>query len=331
MLDVPPPVPIPTNRATALLRSPRFQGHDTGDHVENPGRLAAIEAALATSDYLEGRPEIFFDLASLEALARVHDERYLALLDEVTGQGGAWLTQDTIVLPDSYEVARLASGAAIAGVDAVLGGQARRVFGLVRPPGHHATPAHGMGFCLLNHVAVAAAHALARGLERVAILDWDVHHGNGTQDIFYASDRVLVCSVHQSPLYPGTGASGERGRGKGEGYTINVPLPPGQGDDVYRSVFADIFLPATRAYQPDLILISAGFDAHRTDPLGSMRLTEAGFAELAALTVDLAEAVCSGRVVAMLEGGYDPPALARSVIAVIHALDGAEPTHLPNA
>ncbi len=221
-------------------------------------------------------------------------------------------------------MATLAAGAAIAAVDAALDGLAPRSLALVRPPGHHATPTRGMGFCLINSVAVAAAHALARGLERVLIIDWDVHHGNGTQDAFVESDRILYCSVHQSPLYPGTGAASERGRGRGEGFTLNIPLPPGQGDDVYRRAFDDRLLPAARAYRPELVLVSAGFDAHRADPLAGMRLTEAGFADLARRADDLADGCAGGRLVAVLEGGYDPDALARSVATVLRVLDGAE-------
>ncbi len=309
-------------RPTALLRSPRFHGHDTGSHPENPTRMAAIDAALVAVGEPTNRPDVPFDLASFAALARVHDERYVERLRDLTDRGGAWLDNDTMLGPDSLETARLVSGAVIAGVEAVTTGTAPRAFILGRPPGHHATSSRGMGFCLLNHVAVGAAHALARGPERIAVVDWDVHHGNGTQDIFYESNRVLVCSVHQSPLYPGTGAGAERGHGQGEGFNLNVPLPARQDDAVYEAVFREVILPAVRAFGPDLILISAGFDAHRADPIGGMRLTESGFATLATLVTDLADAICGGRVVAVLEGGYDPPALARSVIAVLDAVDG---------
>jgi len=313
--------PRPT-RTTALLRSPRFQGHDTGGHPENPTRMAAIDAALVAAGEPANRPDIPFHLAPVQALARVHDSGYLEGLQDLTDRGGAWLDHDTMLGPDSLETARLVSGAVIAGVEAVAAAAAPRAFILGRPPGHHATPSRGMGFCLLNHVAIGAAHALTLGPERIAIVDWDVHHGNGTQDIFYETDKVLVCSVHQSPLYPGTGAASERGQGLGEGFNLNLPLPARQDDMVYESVFREAILPAVRAFGPDLILISAGFDAHRADPIGGMRLTESGFATLASLVTDLADDMCGGRVVAVLEGGYDPPALARSVIAVLDALDG---------
>lgn len=182
-----------------------------------------------------------------------------------------------------------------------------------------------MGFCLINNVAVAAAHALARGLERVAIVDWDVHHGNGTQDIFYDSNRVLLCSAHQSPFYPGTGSAQEVGTGAGRGFTVNAPLAAGQGDGVYARVFDEIFLPRLRDERPELVLISAGFDAHHDDPIGGMRLTDEGFAALAARVVAVANACAQGRVVAILEGGYDPPALGRCVASVLRILDGGAP------
>jgi len=284
--------------------------------------MAAIDDELTRAGLLDDRPAVPFGPADLDAVARVHNPRYIAALHDLAAGGGAWLDADTMVAPDSVAVALLAAGAAIAAVDAALDGHAPHAFALVRPPGHHATPRRGMGFCLLNSVAIAAAHALDRGLQRVLIVDWDVHHGNGTQDAFETDPRVLFCSLHQSPLYPGTGAATERGRGAGEGFTINVPLRAGGGDDLYRHVFDERFLPAARAYRPELVLVSAGFDAHAADPLGGMRLTESGFADLTHRVVDLATESAAGRVVAVLEGGYDPAALARGVAATLRVLDG---------
>jgi acetoin utilization deacetylase AcuC-like enzyme len=315
---------------TALYRSSVFRKHDTGAHPENAGRLAAIDDALARHDLLGGRPDIPFAAASDEDLARVHDPRYIAGLRQFAADGGGWLDADTAVTPRSFDVAALAAGAGIAAVDAVLDGQARHGFVLARPPGHHATPTRGMGFCLFNTIAVAAAHARSRGMERVLIVDWDVHHGNGTQDAFYDTDAVLFCSSHQFPHYPGTGSATERGEGRGEGYTINVPLRAGADDATYAKVFDEVFLPAARAYEPQMVLVSAGFDAHADDPLGDMRLTASGFGALARRVATLADDHADGRLVAFLEGGYDRPALAASVLATLAALDGDDAS-LPDA
>jgi acetoin utilization deacetylase AcuC-like enzyme len=317
-----PPNQQPGRERTALFRSLAFREHETGDHPENAGRLRAIDSALEGLDLLADRPQIPFHAAPDDVLARVHDPRYIAGIREFAAQGGGWLDADTPVGARSVEIAALAAGAGVAAVDAALEGRARHGFVLARPPGHHATPSRGMGFCLFNTIAIAAAHALARGLDRVLIVDWDVHHGNGTQDAFFETDKVLFCSVHQWPLYPGTGAASERGVGRGAGYTINVPLAPGANDDAYMEVFDQVILPAANAFGPQIVLISAGFDAHANDPLGGMLVTERGFANLARRIVGVAETHADSRVVAFLEGGYDPPALATSVVATLAALDG---------
>lgn len=314
-------MPTPT-RATALLRSLRFLDHDTGDHVENAVRLPAIDAELERQDLINGRPDIAFGPADVADVERVHNPWYVEAIERAAESGGGWLDHDTYLSPASFDVAMLAAGAAVAAVDAALDGRVNRSFAIVRPPGHHATPERGMGFCLLNNVAVAAAHALARGLTRVLIVDWDVHHGNGTQDAFYASDQVLFFSTHQYPFYPGTGAANETGLGKGEGYTINVPLSAGQRDETYLRLFDERLLPAAQRYRPELVLISAGYDAHALDPLGGMRLTESGFAALTDRLSTLAADHANNRLIAILEGGYDPPALARSVAATLRVLDG---------
>jgi acetoin utilization deacetylase AcuC-like enzyme len=319
-----PPNRQPGRERTALFRSLAFREHDTGGHPENAGRLVAIDAALERLDLLGNRPDIPFTAAPDDILARVHDPRYIAGIREFSAQGGGWLDADTPVGASSVDVAALAVGAGVAAVDAALDGRVRRGFVLARPPGHHATPTRGMGFCLFNTVAVAAAHALSRGLERVLIVDWDVHHGNGTQDAFYQTDKVLFCSVHQWPLYPGSGAASERGAGRGVGYTINVPLAPGANDAAYTEVFEKDISPAANDFRPQIVLISAGFDAHANDPLGSMLVTERGFGDLARRVVQIADEHADGLVVAFLEGGYDPPALAASVVATLAALDGDE-------
>jgi acetoin utilization deacetylase AcuC-like enzyme len=314
--------PEPTR--AALYRSLRFGDHDNGAHPENAGRLVAIDAALERLDLLRDRPTIPFASASEEVLARVHDPGYIAGLRDFAARGGGWLDGDTYVGPASFNVATLAAGAGLAAVDAALDGSARRGFVLARPPGHHATPRRGMGFCLFNSIAIAAAHALDRGLARVLIVDWDVHHGNGTQDAFYETDAVLFISTHQSPLYPGTGSVSERGAGRGEGYTINLPLAAGSDDEVYTEVFDQVVLPAARAYRPELVLVSAGFDAHAGDPLANMRLTESGFAALARRVAAVADEHADGRLIAFLEGGYDPVALAASVVAALAVFDAED-------
>ncbi|MGC4193234.1 MAG: histone deacetylase [Thermomicrobiales bacterium] len=308
--------------ATAVVRDPQtFVGHDTGDHPESPGRIIAIERTLAASGLLHDRPLPAYSPASDEAILRVHTPSLLARLEALTAQGGGWIDGDTVVGPDSLATTRAAAGAAIAAVDAVLDGIAPRAFVLGRPPGHHATPNGSMGFCLLNSMAIAAGHAIARGRERIAILDWDVHHGNGTQDTFYGRRDVLFCSLHEWPLYPGTGSATETGAGAGEGTTVNVPLPAGSGDPEYLDALDSIALPAIEAFTPDLLLVSAGFDAHWRDPLARMQVTTEGFAAFAARAVNLAERCCHGNLVAVLEGGYDRDALGASVAATIAAFD----------
>jgi acetoin utilization deacetylase AcuC-like enzyme len=253
----------------------------------------------------------------------VHEPEYIDALERAAEQGGGWIDNDTYMGPDSVEVAALAAGAATAAVDAALSGASPRSFVLARPPGHHARPMIGMGFCLFDTIAVGAAQALAQGIERIAIVDWDVHHGNGTQEIFYESDQVFFASIHQWPLYPGTGVAKEVGYGRGDGFTLNVPLAAGAGNERYLNVLDEQILPSLRAYQPELVMVSAGYDCHRDDPLGSMLVDEDGFAAMTERLLDLADETASGRVVLVLEGGYDPPALARSVARTIQVLDGA--------
>jgi acetoin utilization deacetylase AcuC-like enzyme len=313
----------PTRR-TALYRSSAFLGHDTGAHVEHPSRSQAIEAALSSSGLLTDRPLPSFGPATLEQVERVHDPRYVQALSLLADRGGGWIDSDTMCAPDSLGVALLAAGAGVAAVNDVLDGAVQTAFALGRPPGHHATNVRAMGFCLINNVAVTAAQALARGLERVAIVDWDVHHGNGTQDIFYERGDVLFCSVHHyGHFYPGTGAANERGTGAGDGFTLNAPLRAGTGDTEYLRVFDELILPKLNAYQPELILVSAGFDAHERDPLGGMRVTARGFAGMAERIVRAAQTSGHERIVAVLEGGYDLAGLSESVCAVVETLDNA--------
>jgi acetoin utilization deacetylase AcuC-like enzyme len=231
---------------------------------------------------------------------------------------------DTPTSSRSFEAALRAAGGTLAAVDAVMAGAADNGFALVRPPGHHAVPERAMGFCLFNNVAVAAAHLrAAHGLERVLVVDWDVHHGNGTQDAFYADSHVLFMSSHQYPFYPGTGSAREVGRGEGEGFTLNVPLPSGCGDAEYLQAYLEVVEPVARQFRPEFVLISAGFDAHARDPLAEMEVSERGFAGLARLVARIARDVCGNRLVAVLEGGYDLAALGESVATVLDELGGA--------
>jgi acetoin utilization deacetylase AcuC-like enzyme len=306
---------------TIVLTDPKFLDHDPGPgHVESPARLDAIMGELARSPVAGvgiETPRAATD-AEIEA---VHQPGYRARLARLRGEY-AELDADTAVSPGSWEAATLAAGAAVGAVEAVMQGRAANAFALVRPPGHHARPAEAMGFCLINNAAVAAAAARRAGAERVMIVDWDVHHGNGTQEIFAARDDVLYTSVHQYPFYPGTGAAEEIGVGPGKGATVNCPLPGGQDDADYGVVFHDLFLPVGRAFAPDLIIVSAGFDAHARDPLAEMGVTERGFAAMASSLIQLAEGSCGGKLVLLLEGGYDLGALASSVRATLEVLTG---------
>jgi acetoin utilization deacetylase AcuC-like enzyme len=305
---------------TAILHDRVFLGHDTGDHVERAARMAAIDTILQRQKLLTNRPTVPFAPASDEAILRVHSPRLLTTLQTIADSGGAWIDADTVVQPDSLNQVRMAVGGALNAVDALLAGTIDRAFLLARPPGHHATPTRAMGFCLLNTAAIAAEHALAHGAERVAILDWDVHHGNGTQDAFYGRSDVFYCSLHQSPFYPGTGLASETGTGAGRGTTLNIPLPAGTDGETYLELVREVVVPALDQFAPDLLIISAGYDAHEDDPLGSLELTDEDFADLMREATSLADRH-GGRLLVVLEGGYDVQALARCVAGAIDVLD----------
>jgi acetoin utilization deacetylase AcuC-like enzyme len=307
--------------ATLLLTDPLFLQHDPGHgHPESPARLQRVLGALASTP-VGGTVMAAPRSATGEELASVHTPELLAYLGRLSGHQ-AQIDPDTQVSPDSVDAARLAAGASAQAVEEVMAGRARNAFALVRPPGHHAEPGRAMGFCLFNNVAVAAEAGRRLGAERVLVLDWDVHHGNGTQAAFYSRRDVMYQSVHQFPYYPGTGAAPEVGVGEGEGYTLNVGLPGGNSDADYGMIFEELFLPVAEAYRPQLILVSAGFDPHHHDPIGGMDVTERGFAAMCASMKSLAERVCDGRLVLLLEGGYSLEGLSQSVHACVEVLAG---------
>jgi acetoin utilization deacetylase AcuC-like enzyme len=304
---------------TQLITHPACLDHDPGTyHPENPRRLQAVLAGLADTRFA-GLERVAAPRASDDALCLVHPRAHVeAMLGAIPPMGRHQIDGDTIVSPGSEDAALRAAGAAIAGVDAVCEGRARNAFAAVRPPGHHAEAAQAMGFCIFNNVAVAALHARVRhGLRRVAVIDFDVHHGNGTQHMFEADRDLFYASSHEWPLYPGTGAAAERGS---FGNIVNAPLPGGSDGVAFRKAFEGRILPALDAFAPELVLISAGFDAHEADPLASLRLDETDFAWVTRALMDVAARHAGGRVVSVLEGGYDLDALAASAAAHVEAL-----------
>jgi acetoin utilization deacetylase AcuC-like enzyme len=312
-----------------LVDHPLFaEHHAPAGHPERVERLHAARAAVARAELELHRLELTARSATSEELARVHTQRYLAELDQAAGRSG-YFDADTYYTDASVAAARTASGAALVLTDSLLDGDARFGVALLRPPGHHARADGAMGFCLLNNVAVAAAHARARGLERVAIVDFDVHHGNGTQEIFYADPSVLYVSLHQFPFYPGSGAADETGRGDGRGFTVNVPLSAGASDTVYGAAIERIVAPVLEAYRPELLLFSAGFDAHRRDPLAQMQMSEHGFKLLVRRT--LAAVGPQIGVGLLLEGGYDLLGLSSSLTATLEGLDEGALSRIPEA
>jgi acetoin utilization deacetylase AcuC-like enzyme len=310
--------------STAFVTDSRYAVHTLDGHPEHAGRLVAVQQAL-DDRFFEGHlVRLEPQWADDESLLAVHTPRYLALLEKTSElDAPALLGADTYVVPQSYEIARLAVGGVLRAVDAVLCGEAENALAAIRPPGHHATPSMGMGFCLLNNVAVAARYAQrVHHIERVLIVDYDVHHGNGTQDTFYADPTVLYISTHQFPLYPGTGGVGEVGALDGTGYTLNIPLSPGVGDVGYTGVFDEIIIPAARRFVPKLILVSVGFDAHWADPLAGMRLSLTGYDRLARVLVATARELCEGRIVFVMEGGYNLDVLGNGWANVGRVLSG---------
>jgi acetoin utilization deacetylase AcuC-like enzyme len=310
---------------TALVTSSAYAKHDLADHPENAARLRAIEIELDNSGLRQRLLPLAPRPATRAQITAVHTEEYVEALERAMAQAPAYVDHaPTYIVPESFETALLAAGGAVRAVDAVLDNEAQAAFALIRPPGHHAVPDAAMGFCLFNNAAIAARHAQARGRERVLIVDFDVHHGNGTQDAFYADPSVLFISTHQygAGFYPGTGAADETGVGPGKGFNLNVPLPPGGGDKGFGRIATDIVAPAADRFAPQLLIISAGFDAHWRDPLARLQLSLAGYARWMRALCEIAARHCGGQIVLTLEGGYDLPALCGGVRTVFQVLLG---------
>jgi len=308
--------------SVGYVYDPVYLEHDTGQHVENARRLVAIMTCLEESGLKERLEYIRPRAATADEVALVHSPERIARIQIMAKQGGGWLDPDTVMSAESHRAALYAAGGLIRATEVVLdrGGS---VFALVRPPGHHATSNQAMGFCLFNNVAIATRYAQSRyGLERIAIIDFDVHHGNGTQDIFYEEPRVLYISAHEYPLYPGTGTMEETGSGDGKGTTINIPLPAGSCDNEYLYAFEQVIVPAVRRFTPQLVLVSAGYDPHWSERLAMMEVSVTGFARMTGVIKGLADELCDGRLVFALEGGYPLDSLAASVRATFDVLLG---------
>ncbi len=307
---------------TVLATHERYVEHDLQGHPEHAGRIRAIWERLKVSGLTEQMEQITPQMVTDEQILAVHTQRYLEAFNLVAHeQGMVRFDSDTYAFPESPEIARLSAGGVVAVVDAILNDEANNGLALVRPPGHHAIPTRAMGFCLLGNIAIGAKHAInAHKLRHVMIVDFDVHHGNGTQDMLYGDDNVLFISLHQYPFYPGSGGINETGKGRGRGFTLNIPLKNGHGDNNYARLFEEIIWERAREFEPDIIMVSAGFDAHWIDPLASMNLSLTGYAHITQQLIDMAEEFCDGKIAFVLEGGYDLQALSYGIANVAHAL-----------
>ncbi len=311
-------------RKTAVYRNDLFLAHQPGaGHVESPDRLRVIYDELDQPEVGSGLVYPVFEPASPEIIALNHSRELVERVAETGGRHHDYLDADTRTSADSYAAACLAVGAVVDGVRRIFDGEVDNGFCLVRPPGHHAECDRAMGFCLFNNIAVGAAWAIKElGLERIFVLDWDLHHGNGTQHSFYDTDQVFYCSTHQFPYYPGTGALAETGEGRGEGFTLNIPLPGGQGDEDFIRILSEIVVPVAVNFKPDLVLVSCGFDIYGGDPLGTMRVSAQGFARMTEIMRNLAGEACEGRILVTLEGGYNLDGMRDGSLAVLTALKG---------
>lgn len=306
---------------TAIFWDNRFLNHNTGFHPEKKDRIISILERLETTGYFKNCIQPKPEPAPIETIALVHDIKYIQELQMLCEQGkSGYMDPDTPFSQGTFEAAQLAAGAAIQLADMVWSGQVENGIALVRPPGHHALYSHAMGFCFFNNIAIAAKYLESKGASRIFIIDWDVHHGNGTEACFYENGKVYFSSIHQYPYYPGTGSSEDRGRGEGLGKNLNCPLPRGSGESAYKKVFYEKIFPELDEFQPEIILISAGFDAHKEDPLGGMELTTNSFENFTWWIKEKAKEHCKGKIVSLLEGGYDLTALADSVEAHVSVL-----------
>ena len=310
---------------TGLIYHPIYLEHDTDGHPERKERLTNALDRIRSSgldlEFVTPRP------ATLDEVRTIHSPGYIEQVRTISGRGGGYLDLDTVVSPQSYEAALMAAGGVITGVERVVA-DLDNAFALVRPPGHHALPNRGMGFCIFNNVAIGARCAQKMGLEKVLIVDWDVHHGNGTSAVFYDDRSVMYFSTHQFPHYPSTGRVKELGMDGAEGFTVNVPLPWGTGDSGYLTVFEEVMKPVAMEFDPDIVLVSAGQDPHQADPLSGMNLTTEAFGSMAATVKEVADSCCEGRLVAALEGGYNLSALSDSIVAILRSFKGESPAKI---
>ncbi len=313
-------------RRTALYYDPIFLEHDTGyGHPERSDRLRAIISELQATGLYEQLELRSPREATIDEIALVHPSGYIEGVKRVSDSGGGYLDMDTVISLRTFDAALKAAGANLEAVESIMAGEIDNAFCLVRPPGHHALPAKGMGFCIFDNLAIAARYAM-RNLEidRILVVDWDAHHGNGIQDTFYDDDRLLYVSLHQYPHYPGSGGSSEIGSGKGEGFNVNFPFPAGTGEQVYFAAFERLIVPIARSFGPQLIMIACGLDGHYGDPLCSLRLNAVSFGRMASLLVDLAAELCEGRIMASIEGGYGLKGISNSMVNIMAALSGLD-------